>query len=185
MCGTAQRFFVVAVGSVAAVLYDVAPVPFDTRVHSQSSIVWFADHEEPGDFDWYAPGGGGLGGGQFNSGCNSASGAGMAGTSFVKWTDINAPPPANGGDFGLMLASATTCGGPGFSAGTRMFRWKESKWDYPNQALYYKVWFYFPQNYRLTGSADWWFFNLFQWKSKYDTTNDVFFSVNIYNRPDG
>jgi len=155
-----------------------------TSGDGQSPTIWFADHEEPGDHDWYSPGGIAFGGGQFNSGCTSGTGAGMAGTSFVKWTDINVTPPANGGDFGLMLASTTTCG-QGFSAGTRMFRWKEPKWDFPNQALYYKVWFYFPQNYVLTGSPDWWFWNVLQWKSQSGAANDVFFSVNIYNRANG
>ena len=158
-------------------------------VRTQGHTIWFADHEEPGDSDWYSPGGSGFGGGEFDSGCSSAAGSGMAGTTFVKWQDVGVPPPTGGGAFGLMLASVNNCGGPNYTpdygAGTRMFRWKEPKWDAPNQALQYKVWLYFPQNYLLSGSPDWWFWNVIQWKSTNDSANDVFFSLNIYNRPNG
>ena len=178
------RVFVGVVAG-AAVLGVIVMVSIEPRAGAQSAIVWFADYEEPGDADWYFPGGPGFGGGQFNSGCTSDAGAGMAGTSFVKWRDVDVMPLANGGEFGLMLASVTTCGGPGFAAGTRLFRWQEPKLAYPNQGLYYKVWFYFPQSYRLTGSGDWWFWNVLQWKSRVDITDDVFFSINILNRSNG
>jgi len=158
-------------------------------VRTQGQIVWFADHEEPGEFDWYRPGGVGFGGAKSDSGCSSDDGAGWAGTSLAVWKDIGIPSPINGGEFGLMLTSLNSCNtdqSPSArSAGTRMFRWKEPRWDYPNQALYYKVWFYFPQNYRLIGSPNWWFWNIVQWKSRTDVSSDVFFSLNIYNRPNG
>jgi hypothetical protein len=184
-----MRFRLLAIAGVLSLLFHATLAPFDPRVHAQGTILWLADHEEPSDADWYFPGGLLSGGGQYASGCTSVAGAGMGGASFVRWEDAGIAPLPGGGDFGLTLAAVNTCGGPEhattYGAGTRMFRWKESVWDFANQPLTYKVWFYIPQHYTLTGSVDWWFWNIWQWKSKTETQNDVFFSVNIYNRLEG
>jgi hypothetical protein len=156
-------------------------LPSTTR--AQSQVVWFADHEEASDVDWYYPGGLASGGGEFDSGCASPSGAGWAGSSFALWDDDpNTPyPPAppNGGNFGLLMVSVASCGG-GQAAGTRMFRWAEPR---AFDELYYKVWYYIPQKYTLVGDPAWFFWNIFNWKSKTATQNDAFYAINIYNRP--
>jgi hypothetical protein len=145
---------------------------------AQGSVLWFADHEEPGESDWYYPGGLNFAGGEFNSGC--------AGTTFTVYdNDPNTPavaPPPGGGSFGLELRMAAPCGSA-TASGTRLFRWKEPI-EHPD--LYYKVWYYFPRNYVLVGNLDWAFWNVFGWKSKTvnPPRNEVFWQVDIYNRPD-
>jgi hypothetical protein len=150
---------------------------------AQNQIIWFADHEEPGESDWYYPGGLNFGGGEFDSGCLSATGAGWAGTFFAKWDNDPATPfppaPPGGGNFGLALVAANSCS-DGQGAGTRMFRWAES---HAIDDLYYRVWYYFPQSYTLTGNPGWFFWNIFSWKSRLGTLNDAFYQINIYNRP--
>jgi hypothetical protein len=64
------------------------------------------------------------------------------------------------------------------TSGARMFRWAESQ---AHPALWYRVWYYFPQRYSV---RSWW--NVFQWKSKRVTgAVDPFFILNVGNRPDG
>jgi hypothetical protein len=177
------RFHVFAIFSVVALLLGAAIAARVTTIHAQSQVLWSADHEGPGESDWYAPGGLNFGGGEFDSGCSSSSGAGWAGTSIVMWdndpTTPYPPAPPDGGNFGLAMVNANSCGG-GQAAGTRMFRWAESR---AYDDLYYKVWYYFPQNYTLTGDPAWFFWNIFSWKSKLGTLNDSFYQINIYNRP--
>jgi hypothetical protein len=150
-----------------------------TAVLAQGEVLWFADHEEPGQAHWYYPGGLNFGGGEFDSGC--------AGTTFTVYdNDPNTPnvaPPPGGGNFGLVLSMTAPCGGL-MASGTRLFRWKEPI-EHPD--LYYKVWYYFPRNYTLVGSPDSWFWNIFGWKSKTinPPRNEVFWHVNVYNRPNG
>ena len=84
-------------------------------VQAQGQIIWFADHEEPGEKAWYSPGGLAFGGGEFDSGCASTPPlAGWAGTKSVRW-DSDSPmsvpePPPGGGNFGLQMTMAAPCG---------------------------------------------------------------------------
>jgi hypothetical protein len=132
--------------------------------------LWSADHETASEVQWYWPGGARYGGGEFDSGC-----AGTQPTYEV----------ARSGLFSLKLTMAAPCGPS--SSGTRMFRWRESqRYD----ELFYKVWYYFPRLYTVTGSdlpGETAFWNVFQWKSKSadPPADDPFFSINIGNRPDG
>jgi hypothetical protein len=145
-------------------------------VDAQGAVVWVADHEEPGETDWYSPGGASFGGGEIDSGC--------AGTTFTGYDDNpdtpNISSPAGGGTFGLDLRMTAPCGSEATS-GTRLFRWKEPI-EHPD--LYYKVWYYFPQTYTLVGNPASWFWNIFGWKSKTITPprNETFWHVNVYNR---
>lgn len=149
---------------IAILLYGV------TTVRATSRRVWLATHEIAGEVEWYWPFGVRYGGGEFDSGC--------AGTqpSFEV---------ARSGVFSLKLTIGTPCGTT--SSATRMFRWLEPR-RYPD--LHYKVWYYFPQLYTVTGSGipgENPFWNIFGWKSKAANPpmNDPFFSINIGNRPDG
>lgn len=82
---------------------------------------------------------------------------------------------AHSGSWSARLTISATGSSP---SGTRLFRWCEAQ-QYP--ALYYRVWFYFPQRYTV---ANWW--DVFQWKSKISSTkNDPFFILNVGNRTDG
>jgi hypothetical protein len=68
-----------------------------------------------------------------------------------------------------------------------MFRWLEPQM-HPD--LYYRVWYYFPRAYTVTGSGtgdEDSFWNILQWKSSSTAppANDPFFSVNVGNRRDG
>ena len=107
---------------------------------AQNQIIWFADHEEPGESDWSCPGGLDFGGGEFDSGCVSPTGAGWLGTFVAKWdndpTSPFPPAPPGGGNFGLAMVNANSCS-DGQGAGTRMFRWA----NHPAiDDLYYRVW---------------------------------------------
>ena len=158
-------------------LLALALIRHTTTVRAQGSILWSADHEGPGEVKWYDPGGVNYGGGELNSGC--------AGTTFTVYDDDpntpNVLPPPGGGSFGLELRMTAPCGSETVS-GTRLFRWKEPS-EHPD--LYYKVWYYFPRNYRLVGNPASAFWNVFGWKSKTidPPRNEVFWHVNIYNRP--
>jgi hypothetical protein len=148
-----------------------------TAVHAQGEVLWSADHEEPGEADWYFPGGANFGGGEFDSGC--------AGTTFTVYDNDpntpNIPAPSGGGFFGLDLRMTAPCGTE-TTSGTRLFRWKEPI-EHPD--LYYKVWYYFPQTYTLVGNPASWFWNIFGWKSKTASPprNETFWHVNVYNHP--
>jgi hypothetical protein len=137
-------------------------------VRSQGTVVWDANHEEGSEQKWYVPGGINTGGGEFDSGC-----AGTAPSTAQNHT-------ANG-TFSLALTMCAPCDTVSVS-GTRMFRWLEPR-QYPD--LYYKVWYYFPQSYTLTGNPLTAFWNIFQWKSKVNDLNEVFYQVNIGNRANG
>jgi len=160
-----------------AVVCTMIPSHQRITVRAQSGVLWSANHEGPGQSEWYVPGGVDFGGGEFDSGC--------AGTTFTVYdNDPNTPnisPPSNGGNFGLDLRMAAPCG-PDVASGTRLFRWKEPI-EHPD--LYYKVWYYFPQTYTLVGDPASWFWNIFGWKSKTATPpqNETFWHVNVYNHP--
>lgn len=180
-----SRFRVFLIPATLALLCAALLVGVRQRVQAQSQTLWLADHEEPGETDWYSPGGLNSGGGEFNSGCSSAPGlAGWGGTMAIQWdsdpTTPFPPPPPGGGNFGLAMVAASPCGG-GQSAGARMFRWMEPR---QYDELYYKVWYYFPQNYTLVGDASWRFWNVFSWKSRTSTQNESFYHLNVYNRAD-
>jgi hypothetical protein len=153
-------------------LIAVAMLPYAvTTVRATPGLLWSANHERASEVQWYLPGGIDQGGGEFDSGC--------AGTQ--PSNDL-----ARSGVFSLKLTIGAPCGATQ-SSGTRMFRWLEPR-QYPE--LYYKVWYYFPQLYTVTGTGipeDNSFWNIFQWKSKAadPELNDSFFSINIGNRPDG
>lgn len=136
--------------------------------------VWFADHEEVSEEDWYRPNDANHGGGEYNSGC--------AGTSPVYGFGRN-PSGSDPWPFSLVLMMAAPCGTLPES-GTRLFRWQEPR-QYPD--LYYRVWYYFPRIYTLSDPQNpWW--NIWQWKSSSSTTpprNDMFFGLFIWHRPNG
>jgi hypothetical protein len=180
-----RHFKLTLTACIVALLCALVLVGRTGQLRAQSQTLWFADHEEPGENDWYLPGGLNFGGGEFDSGCSSTPPlAGWAGTMAAKWDSDPAtpfPPPAPaGGNFGLAMTAAAPCG-DGQSAGTRMFRWTESR---QYDELYYKVWFYFPQNYTLVGQPSWRFWNILSWKSKTSTQNESFYQINVYNRAD-
>lgn len=142
----------------------------DQKKTRTGRLLWSADHETASEVQWYRPGGIQYGGGEFDSGC--------AGTQ----PDYEV---ARSGWFSLKLTIGAPCGPS--SSGTRMFRWREPQ-RYPD--LYYRVWYYFPRLYTVTGAGipgEFPFWNIFQWKSKAadPPLNDPFFSINIGNRPDG
>jgi hypothetical protein len=143
------------------------------KVQAQSGVVWSADHEAAGEADWYRPYGASLGGGEYDSGC--------AGTSPAYGFGRN-PGGADPWPFSLVLTMAAPCSGLDAS-GTRMFRWLEPG-QYPD--LYYKVWYYFPNNYTLTNTVNpWW--TIMAWKSASTAPwrNDPFLNVGIANRANG
>jgi hypothetical protein len=144
-----------------------------SNVQAQATVDWFADHEEGSEEDWYGPGDGSSGGGEFNNGC--------AGVSPVHGFGRN-PSGADPWPFSLVLTIATPCGGVAQS-GARMFRFQEPQ-QYPD--LYYKVWYFLPQVFTLTDPANpWWI--VMAWKSTTATPSrdDPFFSINVASRPDG
>jgi hypothetical protein len=179
-----SRLFLIA--ATAALLCAPLLVGDRQRVQAQSQTLWVADHEEPGEMDWYSPGGLNFGGGENNGGCTSTPPlAGWGNTTFLAWDDdpatpVPGPPPA-GGNFGLLMTVAAPCGN-GLSAGTRLFRWQEPR-QHPD--LYYKVWYYVPETYSLIGDPAWSFWNIWIWKSKSDAQpqGDTFYQINVYNRP--
>jgi polysaccharide lyase-like protein len=141
-----------------------------TTVRATPRRLWSAQHEVAGEFEWYRPFGLNQGGGEFDSGC-----AGSQPSNEVARTGV----------FSLKLTIGAPCGPT--SSGTRMFRWREPR---EHADLYYRVWYYFPQLYTVTGNGvpgDFPFWNIFQWKSKATDPplNAPFFSINIFNRPDG
>ena len=181
-----SRFKLHLTACVGVILCGLTLVGDTQRVQAQSQILWFADHEGPGKMDWYSPGGLAFGGGEFNSGCASTPPlAGWANTTFVLWdsdpSTLVPEPPPGGGNFGLVTTMAAPCGG-GLSAGTRLFRWKEPI-EHPD--LYYKVWYYFPQNYSLIGDPAWAFWSIWAWISKTTSPqqSNTFYQINVYNRP--
>jgi hypothetical protein len=115
---------------------------------TDANVLWWSDFEDGNDFAWYFPSttdDGDAGGGEFDSGTawsEPSQDYSHSGTWSLKMTAI-APPVS----------------------GTRMFRWRE-----PNtyNDLYYSVWYYFPQSYRV---ATYW--NIFQWKSKMYSSSQV------------
>jgi hypothetical protein len=170
-----RRFRLLAIVGATALVGTVMANHYTRSVDAQGAVVWSADHEEPGEADWYAPGSFSFGGGEIDSGC--------AGTTFTVYDDDpntpNISAPAGGGTFGLDLRMAPC--GPQTTSGTRLFRWKEPI-EHPD--LYYKVWYYIPQTYTLVGDPASWFWNIFGWKSKTANPprNETFWHVNIYNR---
>jgi hypothetical protein len=133
--------------------------------------VWSASHPGLSNAEWYRPGGANFGGGEFNSGC----------AEIAPSQDV-----ARSGSFSLRLTIRTPCASAPES-GARMFRWLEPQM-HPD--LYYRVWYYFPRAYTVTGSGtgdEDSFWNILQWKSSSTAppANDPFFSVNVGNRRDG
>jgi hypothetical protein len=169
--------WLLAAGLAGLLLLANTLIRHTTTLGAQGSVIWSADHEGPGEARWYDPGGLNFGGGEIDSGC--------AGATFTVYdndpTTPNVAPPPAGGSFGLELRMTAPCGNEQFS-GTRLFRWKEPS-EYPD--LYYKVWYYVPRNYRLVGDLSSAFWNILAWKSKTinPPQNEVFWHLNIYNRP--
>lgn len=131
-----------------------------TDVQAQSAILWTADHEEGNMSDWYVN----DGGGEFNNGQSSS----QASTDF-----------AHGGSYSAKMT--ITPGGT--DTGVRLFRWNEGR---TGSALYYSVWYYFPQ--QVTASGGWW--NIFQWKSRGGTCSycsgiDPMWILHARNRSNG
>ena len=126
------------------------------------TILWSADHETGSLSQWYYPSSGPFGdygGGESNSGIASS---------------IASSEVAHSGNYSAKL-TITTPNTP--DSGVRLFRWAEPR-SYAQ--LYYSVWYYFPQGY---SAPNWW--NVLQWKSQTQTTNDPFFVLNVGNRLDG
>lgn len=149
-----------AVIGVAMLIYDVS------TVRATPTLLWSANHERGSEVEWYRH----FGGGEFDSGC-----AGIQPSREV----------ARSGRYSLQLTIGAPCAPP--SSAARMFRWRESR-RHPD--LYYKVWYYLPRLYTVTGSGvpgDGAFWNILQWKSRAadPPRNDPFFMLNIENRPDG
>jgi polysaccharide lyase-like protein len=145
---------------VAILLYGA------TTVRSTPSLLWSANHERGSEVEWYRH----FGGGEFDSGCAGAQ---------------PSREVARSGRYSLQLTIGAPCGTG--SSGSRMFRWRESR-RYSD--LYYRVWYYLPQLYTVTGSGipgDDAFWSVLQWKSRAadPPRNDPFFMLNIANRPDG
>ena len=120
---------------------------------------WKATTETGSLSEWSAE----RGGGEYNSG-GGDSGASQAVAHTGTWSARQA---------------INTSGG---SSGTRLFRWREYRSLAPAQPATTSVWVYIPSRPRIGG-----YFNLFQFKSKTQSGShiDVFFQLNISNRPDG
>jgi len=143
------------------------------NVQAQGTIVWSANHENASEQDWYLPNDAGRGGGEYNSGC--------AGTSPANGFGRN-PSGADQLPFSLVLMMAAPCGNIDVS-GTRMFRWLE---PHQNPELYYKVWYYFPNNYTLSNLVNpWWMIMAWKSTSTNPARDDSFFNVNVSNRANG
>lgn len=144
----------------------VAILLYSTKsVLEASEPLWSANHESGNEVQWYRH----SGGGEFDSGC-----AGVQPSIEV----------ARSGRLSLQLTMGAPCAPP--SSAARMFRWHEPRL-YPD--LYYRVWYYLPRSYTVTGSGipgDGAFWNILQWKSRSLTPprNDPFFMLNIANRPE-
>lgn len=144
-----------------------------SNVTAQDVVLWSADHEEVGEADWYRSLDAEHGGGEFNNGCaGTAPGYGIG----------RNPGGADASPFSLVLTMAAPCGDL-LTSGTRLFRFREPE-QHPD--LYYKVWYYFQTAYALADpSSSWWM--IMSWKSTsvLPSRNDPFFSINIFNRPNG
>lgn len=125
-------------------------------------VLWSADFESGSTAQWYAPStraSGAYGGGEFTSGA-AYSEVSESYAHSGRWSlamTINALPP---------------------ESAVRMFRWREPQ---NHTKLYYSVWYYFPQHYRVTR-----YWNVFQWKSKRPNgVVDPFFVLNVGNPTPG
>lgn len=124
--------------------------------NAASSLLWSASMEQGNLEEWSLD----DCGGEFNSGTADA---------------VATRDHAHSGLWGARLTISTPSSS---QSGTRLFRWCEPQ---QHPALYYRAWFYFPQQYT---APNWW--NVFQWKSKISATkNDPFFILNVGNREDG
>ncbi|HEY1303136.1 MAG TPA: heparin lyase I family protein [Vicinamibacterales bacterium] len=120
-------------------------------------MLWSADHDTGDLSQWYE----GDGGGEFNSGSATSTAS----------DDV-----ARSGRFSAK-ATIVTPHVPETS-GVRLFRWTESHF---HQEACYGAWLYFPQQYIV---PLWW--NILQFKSRSGSTlNDVFWSLQVGNRPRG
>jgi hypothetical protein len=129
------------------------PTPAPTT--PPTDVQWSSGLETGNFSEWEQNWGGGI----FNTGTGNASVS----------SDV-----AHSGRYSAKMAIDTSSGGP---QAVRIFRWNESRAD---QSAYYRVWYYFPQQY---SGMNWW--NVFQWKSKTPSRNDAFWQLNVGNRPDG
>lgn len=173
MSARSRLFLILGIAALLCTFIQMRGTP---TVQAQGTIIWSADHEEVSDVDWYLPNDASYGGGEFTSGCAGASPGYLFGRN---------PSGSDPWPYSLLLMMAAPCGDL-LKSGTRMFRWQEPR-QYPE--LYYKVWYYFPQVYTVTGNGvdphPWW--NIFQWMSRsaMPPRNDPFFHINIANGPNG
>ncbi len=138
-----------------------------SSIPGTANILWSSGMENGSLDDWWSPET------QANHGCCNLGGEFDSGIG----SSLAAKDFAHTGDWSAKM-TITTPSGTSEMSGTRLFRWGEPQ---THSALYYSVWYYFPQRY---SAPNWW--NVFQWKSKRsDTINDPFFILNIGNRSDG
>ncbi len=125
------------------------------------TVLWSADHETGDISQWYIPSTGPVG--DYGGGLYLTGTAGSAASQ----------EQARAGGWGLKMTITT----PPESA-ARMFRWREPR-TFP--ALYYSVWYFFPQRYSVGL-----YWNVLQWKSLRPAgANDPFFILNVGNRSNG
>jgi len=139
----------------------VTPTPGSTALPGpesgpQGQFVWAADLESGDLSSWEADGCGG----EFNTGNGEA-----------RVTDA----VAHSGRYSVELTVATDNGADN---ATRLMRWCEPS---QHDAAYFSAWYYFPQ--QVDVSAGWW--NIFQFKSRSETSNDPWWILNVGNRQDG
>jgi hypothetical protein len=123
----------------------------------QSQMLWYADPQAHDLSPWETNEGGGV----FNTGTGTATVDG----------DVK-----HNSDAAIRLTITQADGKHGNQA-VRLFRWEET---HQHQQAYFSVWYLFPQRYR---PAEYW--NVFQWKSKTQNSDDPFWILNVGNRPDG
>jgi hypothetical protein len=132
------------------------------ELQATGPVLWSADFESGNISQWYAPSSGptgNYGGGEFTTA-----------TGYSQMTQSR----AHTGRWSLAMTLSAT---PPESA-VRMFRWLEPR---AYTKLYYSVWYYFPQQYRVSR-----YWNVFQWKSKRPNgAVDPFFVLDVSNHTSG
>lgn len=161
----------VAIVAVAVVLVAVlstsrrppplepTPAPTQAPIPSptpEDRLIWSADLESGDLSAWEA---------------NSCGGEFNTGDGFSTVTDA----VARSGRYSIAMHVDTD---DGEDHATRLMRWCEpSEVD----SAYFSAWYYFPE--RVDVSAGWW--NIFQFKSRTEETNDPWWILNVGNREDG
>ena len=167
MALTRRRLLFVVTTSLLCLL---VPMQQASSVNAQGTIIWSAHHEELGEVEWYRANDAGWGGAQFNTGC-----AGVA----PQYGFGRNPSGSTPGPVSLLFTMAAPCGELQVS-GARLFRFREPE-QYPD--LYYRVWYYFPQNFRLTDPSNpWWIIMAWKSSSTMPARDDPFFTIGIANR---